>query len=90
MELLLLIVIAGICGAVGQSLVGYNLGGCLVSIFVGFIGAWLGAWIAREVGLPELFAVELAGHPFPIVWAVLGSALFALGIGLIRRGSRRV
>jgi hypothetical protein len=50
----------------------------------------LGAWIAREVGLPELFAVELAGQPFPIIWAVLGSALFALGVGLIRRGSRRV
>jgi uncharacterized membrane protein YeaQ/YmgE (transglycosylase-associated protein family) len=89
-SLLLLLVIAGICGAVGQSLVGYNLGGCLVSIVVGFVGAWLGAWLAGEVGLPELFTVNVGGRAFPIIWSVLGSALFALGVGLIRRGSRRV
>jgi len=90
MEFVLLLVIAGVCGAVGQSLAGYNLGGCLVSIVVGFVGAWLGAWIAGAVGLPELLSVDLAGQPFPIIWAVLGSAVFALGVGLIRRGSRRV
>jgi uncharacterized membrane protein YeaQ/YmgE (transglycosylase-associated protein family) len=90
MDILLLLLIAGVCGAVGQSLVGYNLGGCLVSIFVGFIGAYLGAWIAGAMGLPEIFTVNVAGRPFPIIWAVLGSAVFALGVGLIRRGSRRV
>lgn len=87
---LLLLLIAGICGAVGQSLAGYNLGGCLVSIVVGFVGAWLGAWLAGAVGLPELLSVNVGGRPFPIIWSVLGSALFALGVGLIRRGSRRV
>ncbi len=90
MDILLLLLIAGVCGAVGQSLVGYNLGGCLVSIVVGFIGAWLGAWLAGSLGLPEIFSVNVAGRPFPIIWAVLGSALFALGVGLLRRGSRRV
>ncbi len=87
---LLLLVIAGICGAVGQSLAGYSLGGCLVSIVVGFVGAWLGAWIASEFGWPLLLAVEVGGRDFPIIWAVLGSALFALGVGLLRRASRRV
>jgi uncharacterized membrane protein YeaQ/YmgE (transglycosylase-associated protein family) len=87
---LLLLAIAGICGAVGQSLAGYNLGGCLVSIVVGFVGAYLGMWLAGEFGLPELLTVNVGGRPFPIIWAVLGSALFALGVGLIRRGSRRV
>jgi uncharacterized membrane protein YeaQ/YmgE (transglycosylase-associated protein family) len=89
-SLLLLLLIAGICGAVGQSLAGYSLGGCLVSIVVGFVGAFLGAWLARELGLPEPLAVEVGGRTFPLVWAVLGSALFALGVGLVRRASRRV
>lgn len=89
-SLLLLLLIAGLCGAAGQSLAGYSLGGCLVSIVVGFVGAWLGAWLAGAVGLPEFFVIDVGGQPFPIVWAVLGSALFALGVGLIRRTTRRV
>lgn len=90
--LLLLLLIAAICGSVGQSLAGYNLGGCLVSIVVGFIGAYLGVWLADELGLPEIFQISVEGRPFPIIWAVIGSALFTLVVALIRRaigGSRR-
>lgn len=90
--LLLLLLIAAICGSVGQSLAGYNLGGCLVSIVVGFIGAYLGVWLAGELGLPEIFQISIEGRPFPIIWAVIGSALFTLVVALIRRavsGGRR-
>ena len=89
--LLLLLLIAAICGSVGQSLAGYNLGGCLVSIVVGFIGAYLGVWLADELGLPEIFQISIEGKPFPIIWAVIGSALFTLVVALIRRaiGGRR-
>lgn len=90
--LLLLLLIAAICGSVGQSLAGYNLGGCLVSIVVGFIGAYLGVWLADELGLPEIFQISIEGRPFPIIWAVIGSALFTLLVALIRRaisGGRR-
>lgn len=90
--LLILLLIAAICGSVGQSLAGYDLGGCLVSIVVGFIGAYLGMWLAGKLGLPELFAVNIEGKPFPIIWAVIGSALFTLIVALIRRaisGPRR-
>jgi uncharacterized membrane protein YeaQ/YmgE (transglycosylase-associated protein family) len=82
---LILLVIAAICGAVGQSLAGYSLGGCFVSIVVGFIGAYLGMWIAGKFGLPVIFAITIEGKPFPIVWAVIGSALFTLIIALLRR-----
>ena len=82
---LVLLLIAAICGAVGQSLAGYSLGGCLVSIVVGFIGAYIGLWIAGKFGLPVIFAVDIQGKPFPVVWAVIGSALFTLIIALIRR-----
>jgi uncharacterized membrane protein YeaQ/YmgE (transglycosylase-associated protein family) len=82
---LVLLLIAAICGAIGQSLAGYDLGGCLVSIVVGFIGAYLGMWLAGHFGLPELFAIDIQGKKFPIVWSVIGSALFTLIMALLRR-----
>jgi uncharacterized membrane protein YeaQ/YmgE (transglycosylase-associated protein family) len=82
---IVLLIIAAICGAIGQALAGYSLGGCLVSIVVGFIGAYLGMWMARELGLPELFTVNIDGEPFPIVWAIIGSAVFTLIMALLRR-----
>ena len=90
--ILILLVIAAICGSIGQSLAGYDLGGCLVSIVVGFIGAFLGMWIAGKLGLPEIFAINVEGKPFPILWAIIGSALFTLVMALLRRaftGDRR-
>jgi uncharacterized membrane protein YeaQ/YmgE (transglycosylase-associated protein family) len=82
---LILLLIAAICGGIGQSLAGYNLGGCLVSIVVGFIGAYIGLWLAAKMGLPRLFEVSIDGKPFPVLWAIIGSALFTLVIALLRR-----
>jgi uncharacterized membrane protein YeaQ/YmgE (transglycosylase-associated protein family) len=82
---LVLLLIAAICGAIGQSLAGYDLGGCLVSIIVGFIGAYIGMWIAGKFGLPALFTISIEGQPFPVVWAVIGSAIFTLIVALLRR-----
>ncbi len=86
-ELLVLLLIAAICGSVGQSLAGYDLGGCLVSIVVGFIGAYIGLWLAGKMGLPEIWTITIGGKPFPVVWAVIGSALFTLIVALIRRAT---
>ena len=82
---LVLLLIAAICGSIGQSLAGYDLGGCLVSIVVGFIGAYLGLWIAGKFGLPQIYTISIEGKPFPVVWAVIGSALFTLIVALIRK-----
>jgi uncharacterized membrane protein YeaQ/YmgE (transglycosylase-associated protein family) len=82
---LILLIIAAICGAIGQSLAGYDLGGCLVSIVVGFIGAYIGLWIAGKIGLPKIWEISIEGRPFPIVWAIIGSALFTLVMALLRR-----
>jgi uncharacterized membrane protein YeaQ/YmgE (transglycosylase-associated protein family) len=91
-ELLVLLVIAAICGGIGQSLAGYDLGGCLVSIVVGFIGAYIGMAIAGRFGLPEIFTIKIGGKAFPIIWSIIGSALFTFIVALIRRaisGPRR-
>ena len=82
---LVLLVIAAICGAIGQALAGYDLGGCLVSIVVGFIGAYIGLWIAGKFALPKIWEISIEGRPFPIVWAIIGSALFTLVMALLRR-----
>lgn len=82
---LILLVIAAICGSIGQALAGYSLGGCLVSIIVGFIGAYIGYWIANQFHLPVFFTVNIEGQSFPVVWAIIGSAVFAAIISLFTR-----
>ena len=89
-EVLILLLIAAVCGGVGQALAGFDLGGCLVSIVVGFIGAYIGMWLAGRLGLPEMLAINVGGKTFPIIWAVIGSAIFTLIVGLIRKGITRV
>ncbi len=84
-SMILLVLIAGICGAVGQSIAGYSRGGCLTSVAVGFIGAMLGMWVARMVGMHELFAVRIGGQSFPIIWSIIGSALFVAVISFISK-----
>lgn len=86
--LLILLLIAGVCGAIGQAIGGYSHGGCLVSIALGFVGALLGSWIAGQLHLPELFVIPVSGMKFPVVWSIIGAALFVALIGLISR--RRV
>jgi uncharacterized membrane protein YeaQ/YmgE (transglycosylase-associated protein family) len=81
--LLILLVIAAICGAIGRAIAGGARGGCLVSVAVGFIGALLGSWISRKVGLPEILAITVDRHPFPIVWSIIGAALFVAFVHLI-------
>ena len=82
---LILIIIAALCGALGQALAGYSMGGFLLTTAVGFVGAVVGLWLARELGLPQFFVVDVGGQPFPIIWSIIGSALFALVVGLIRK-----
>jgi uncharacterized membrane protein YeaQ/YmgE (transglycosylase-associated protein family) len=85
LEFILLLVIAGVCGSLAQSLVGYSHRGCLVSIVLGLIGAALGTWIARALGLGEILAIQVGSQPFPIVWSIIGAALFAGILGLLTR-----
>lgn len=87
-DLLVLLLIAGVCGSLGQAISGYSRGGCLAAIALGFIGALIGAWLARSFGLPELFAVNVGGTRFPIIWSIIGSALFVAIISLLTRRRR--
>lgn len=84
-EILVLFLIAGVCGAIGQSIAGFSRGGCLTAIAVGFIGALFGRWIADSMGLPEVFVIEVDGADFPVLWSIVGSSLFVALIALLTR-----
>ena len=83
--LLILIIIAAICGAIGKALAGSSRGGLIVSTVLGFIGALLGPWVAGLLKLPEPFMVVIGGHPFPVLWSIIGAALFVAIIHLFSR-----
>ncbi len=84
-DFLLLLIVAGVCGSLGQAIVGYSHGGCLVSIAIGFIGALLGTWLSRQLKLPDLFTIAVGGHMFPVLWSIIGAALFIAGLNLLSR-----
>ena len=83
--LLILLVIAAVCGAIGKAIAGDVRGGLIVSIVLGFIGAILGPWVAGKLSLPEPFMVTIGGHPFPVLWSIIGAAIFVAIIHLVSR-----
>jgi uncharacterized membrane protein YeaQ/YmgE (transglycosylase-associated protein family) len=89
LEIVVLLAIAGVCGAIGQSIAGASRGGCIASIVVGFIGALLGSFIARSLRLPEWFTVTIGGSRFPIVWSIGGSTIFVAVVSFLTRGWSR-
>ena len=90
LELIVLLVIAGICGAVAQAIAGYSHGGCLVNIGLGFVGALIGTWLARLAKLPDIFSITIGNTTFPIVWSIIGAALFSALLAFLTRPRRMV
>ena len=89
LDLLLYLVIAAVAGGIGRAIAGGTTGGCLVSLVLGFIGAMLGSWIARKVGLPEFLAFRFGNGPaFPFLWSVIGASLFVAVVALLSGGRR--
>ena len=89
LNLLILLVIVGICGAIAETIVGFSPGGFVVSIIIGVIGAYLGTVIATALGLPPFFSIQIGEQRVELVWAVLGSILLLLVISFFRSASRR-
>jgi uncharacterized membrane protein YeaQ/YmgE (transglycosylase-associated protein family) len=82
---LILVAVAAICGAVAQALIGFSRGGFLVSLFLGFVGAYLGTWLADELGLPLLLTIQVEGEEFPIIWSIIGAAILAFLFSALTR-----
>jgi uncharacterized membrane protein YeaQ/YmgE (transglycosylase-associated protein family) len=86
-EILVWLVVAAICGAIGSAIVGYSPGGLLASIGVGLVGAFIGTWVARALGLPALLTLTFGDVQIELVWTILGAVILVGLISLLRRGS---
>ncbi len=87
---LLLLLIAAIAGAIGQVISGYSRGGLVATILIGFVGAFIGTWLASQFHLPNFLQVDVDGRNFPLFWAVVGSALLTAAIGWLSRRRRLI
>ena len=81
--LIILLIIAWVCGAVGRALGGGSRGGLIVSIALGFIGALVGPWLAAQLHLGEPIVLRVSGESFPIIWSIVGAALFVALLNLL-------
>lgn len=87
-SLIILLIVGGLVGVIGQKLAGYSRGGCLTAIALGFIGALIGSWAVKQFGLPEIYVLKVGHTSFPLIWAIIGAALFVAVLGLLTK--RRV
>jgi uncharacterized membrane protein YeaQ/YmgE (transglycosylase-associated protein family) len=72
---------------VRQVIYGHSLGGYLVSLIVGFIGAFFGLGIARLFGFPEMIPFIIRGETFPVMWSIIGSITLSWVLSSITRRS---
>ena len=41
--------------------------------------------MARQLNLAEPFVLDIGGQPFPILWSIIGAALFVALVHLLSR-----
>lgn len=85
LEFIFLLIIAGICGSIGQAISGFSRGGCFLSIVIGFIGALIGMGLSDFFNLPELLPIRTGGITFPVLWSIIGATLFVALVGFLSR-----
>ena len=84
-DFILTLVIAGLCGWVASMLMGARRMNIFLLILLGFVGAWLGRWIATLVPGISLPSITIGGQSFPIVWTVIGSIVVVGLVSFIRQ-----
>ncbi|HWQ12406.1 MAG TPA: GlsB/YeaQ/YmgE family stress response membrane protein [Roseiflexaceae bacterium] len=90
LQLLILLAIAGICGAFAELLVAFDTRGMvtvLVSIVVGIVGIFLGRAISDAIGL-QTVVVRVGTQRVDLLWTIAGAALVLLVLKLLRSGGR--
>ncbi len=85
-DLLIVIIIAVVCGTVAQVTSRHSRGGWIVNCIFGLFGALLGTYLARYFRAPDIFNLKIGLTNFPTIWSLLGAALFVALIGFFVKG----
>jgi uncharacterized membrane protein YeaQ/YmgE (transglycosylase-associated protein family) len=85
LELIVCLAIGGVCGAAACILAGDTTGGFVISALVGFVGAFVGHWLAHELHLPPLLVVTIDGRAFALLWPFVGGSVVVAGAKLLMR-----
>lgn len=88
MEFVVLAIVAGILGAVTQSLFGFRVGGFFISVILGFAGGWFGTWVSEQLALPHIVSLKVQGYgDFPVIWCIAGTLIVTSMVAWISRKS---
>ena len=87
-DLLIMAVIAIVCGTFAQITSGYSRGGWIVNLGLGFLGAMAGAVIARTFNAPTIYDLKVRAVDFPIIYSLIGSVFFLAAIGFFVKPGR--
>ena len=82
------LVIALICGAVAQALLGYSHIGLLSATALGLLGALVGTWLASALRLPSMLTINIFGVQAELLWCTVG-AILVIALTQALRSRRR-
>lgn len=85
MDLLTWLIVGLIAGVLASLVMGGTGYGLIGDIVIGIVGAFVGGWLFRSMGV----AVPLAGLAGTILVAFIGAVVLLFVIRLVRRGSAR-
>jgi uncharacterized membrane protein YeaQ/YmgE (transglycosylase-associated protein family) len=88
-ELLLLAVVAIICGSIAQLTSGYSRGGLIVNLGLGFCGAFVGVYLARYFNAPKIINVKFGTSDFPVIYSLVGSVFSVALVGFLVKPRKR-
>lgn len=84
MNILLWIVFGGVAGWIASLIVGNDQAlGIFGNIAVGVVGAFIGGWIADQVGMGGAEGAERPTSLVSFFWAVVGAVLLLVVINLL-------
>jgi uncharacterized membrane protein YeaQ/YmgE (transglycosylase-associated protein family) len=87
-DLLLIVFVAIVCGAIAQLTSRYSRGGLIVNLLFGFLGAFAGVVASRWLNAPEIYDLKMQTGAFPVMYAIIGSVFFLAAIGLFVKPGR--
>jgi uncharacterized membrane protein YeaQ/YmgE (transglycosylase-associated protein family) len=82
-DFILIALVAVVCGSIAQLTSGYSRGGWMVNWGIAFFGALAGVVLSRELNAPIIYDIKYRAVDFPIIYAIMGSALFVAALGFL-------